>query len=642
MILSRRLAPYGLAIAALLVAALLRIYVLAPFLGDRGPFSPFTLAILLAAWVGGLGPGLLATFLSLGISIGFFMPKDTILGTPQLALIAVFTTTGVLLSIVCESLRRARRRAEAANIAVRASEERFRRLADTAPILIWISDPAKACTWFNKPWLEFTGRTMEQECGNGWAQGVHPDDLERCLKIHTASFEARQAFEMDYRLRFRDGSHRWIFDRGTPMFDSGGHFLGYMGGCIDIHERKEAEQNQEALLQSEQAARAEAERIALLKDEFLATVSHEMRTPLTAILGWAQLLRKGTLSGDAFPQAIETIERNARTQAQLIEDLLDMSHILSGRLRIDVQRVRLTDIIEAALAAAEPAAAAKHIRIVRVLDTKAAPVSGDPIRLQQVIWNLLNNAIKFTPSGGKIIVALERVDSHLEISVSDSGEGIAPEFLPYVFDRFRQANATTTRRHQGLGLGLAIVKQLAELHGGSVHAKSPGKGLGSTFILQLPVSVLHGGHYPETATGPGASADPAHRIQEEPVPSLSGADLLVVDDDQDTREMLRSVLEQSGARVRTASSAEEAVHAFDDHSPDVLISDIGMPGEDGYSLIRKIRGRPAGHDTPALALTAFARSEDRRRAIGAGFQMHLAKPVEPAELVTIIASLARR
>jgi len=638
--LFRRLKPYGIALLAVFVALLLRLYILAPFLGDRGPFSPFTLAILFVAWTSGFGPGVFATLICLSISIGYFIPREILFTPAEITLIVVFTVTNVLLTMVCESLRRARRRAETANVALRASEERFRRLADTAPVLIWIADTDKTRTWFNQPWLEFTGRTMAQELGHGWAQSVHPDDLERCLKIYTTSFDARKPFEIDYRIRHHEGSHRWIFDRGTPMFDEAGTFLGYMGGCIDIHDRKEAEQTSEARLQSEQAARAEAERIALLKDEFLATVSHEMRTPLTAILGWAQLLRKGTLTEEAFPQAIETIERNARTQAKLIEDLLDMSHILSGRLRIDVQRVKLTDVIEAALAAAEPAAAAKHIRVVRVLDTKTSPVSGDPIRLQQVVWNLLNNAIKFTPSGGKITVTLERVNSHLEISVSDTGEGIAPEFLPHVFDRFRQANATTTRHHQGLGLGLAIVKQLAELHGGSVHAKSPGPGQGATFILHLPVSAVHGSHYPESLSG--TDADSAHHAQDEPIPSLNGADILVVDDDQDTREMLRSVLEQSGAKVRTAASAEEAVSAFDIHSPDVLVSDIGMPGEDGYSLIRKIRDRATGGSVPAVALTAFARSEDRRRAIGAGFQMHLAKPVEPAELVTAVASLAKR
>ena len=635
-----RLKPYGAAALAVAIAALLRTFVLAPFLGDKGAFSPFTLAILYSAWTGGLGPGLLATFLSLVIPIGFFIPGDTLFTPPQITIIVVFTTTGVLLSIVCESMRRARLHAEAANEEVRASEKRFRSLADNAPILIWIADTANSSTWFNRAWLEFTGRTIEEESGTGWTSGIHPDDFHRCVKTYTTSIEAREPFEMDYRLRHHDGTYRWIVDRGTPMFSAAGAFIGYMGGCVDIHERKEAEQSSEARLQTERSARAEAERIALLKDEFLATVSHEMRTPLTAILGWAGLLRKGSLTGDAFPQALETIERNARTQAQLIEDLLDMSHILSGRMRLDIQRVRLPDIIEAALAAAEPAAATKHIRIVRAIDARIAPFSGDPIRLQQVVWNLLNNAVKFTPSGGRITVTLAHVDSHIEISIADTGEGIVAEFLPHVFDRFRQANATSTRRHGGLGLGLAIVKQLVELHGGTVRVRSPGAGRGSTFLIEFPIAAPHGGHHPETLTA--TDADTAHRGQDDPLPSLAGADVLVVDDDLDTREMLRSVLEQSGAQVRTAGSAHEAVAAFDHHSPHVLISDIGMPGEDGYALIRKIRERSAGADVPALALTAFARSEDRRRAIGAGFQMHLAKPIEPAELVTIIASLAKR
>jgi PAS domain S-box-containing protein len=634
----QRFKPYGIALLAVAAALLLRIFVLAPFLGDRGPFSPFTLAILFAAWTGGIGPGLLATAVSLGISLGFFIPPDTIFTPSQFTIIIVFIITNTLLCMVCESMRRARRRVELSSVELRASEERFRTLADDAPILIWLADAARARTWFNRAWLEFTGRTMEREIGNGWVDGVHPDDFRRCLKIYTASFEARQPFEMDYRLRRHDGEYRWIIDRGTPMFGSGGSFSGYMGGCVDIHERKEAEQNSEARLHAEQAARAEAERIALLKDEFLATVSHEMRTPLSAILGWSQLLRKGDLTEEAIPQAIETIERNARTQSKLIEDLLDMSHILSGRMRIDVQRVKLPDVIEAALAAAEPAAAAKSIRIVRVLDTRTNPVSGDPIRLQQVVWNLLNNAIKFTPSGGKVTVTLERVNSHLEISVADSGEGIPPEFLPHVFDRFRQANATSSRHHGGLGLGLAIVKQLVELHGGTVRAKSPGLGEGSTFTIHLPVSAVHGSHIRETFT----PTDGGQHGHDSPVPSLSGADVLIVDDDRDTREMLRTVLEKSGAVVRTALSAEEGFTAFDERAPDVLISDIGMPGEDGYTLIRKIREHPTGSRIPAVALTAFARSEDRRRAITAGFQMHLAKPVEPAELVTVIASLAKR
>jgi len=529
--------------------------------------------------------------------------------------------------------------ARLANETTRASEARFRQLADSSPTMVWISDTEKACTWFNRPWLEYSGRTMEQEMGSGWTEGVHPDDYARCIEIYNRSFEAREPFEMDFRLRRHDGVYRWLMDRGIPQIGVDGTFLGYVGSCLDINERKEAEESKEAMLKIEQAARVEAERTAVLKDEFLATVSHEMRTPLTAMLGWVQLLRNGSLPPETVPQALETIERNARAQAKLIDDLLDMSRILSGRLRLDVQTVNIMDTVEAALAAAEPGAAAKRIRLVRILDSRTGPVSGDPTRLQQVVWNLLNNAIKFTPNNGKIIVTLERVNSHLEISVTDTGEGITPEFLPYVFDRFRQQDASTVRRHDGLGLGLSIVKQLVELHGGSVRAKSPGVGQGATFVVALPITA---------ALSERVEKDPVTDVErprsEEAVPTLLGTRVLVVDDDADARELLRSILAQSGASVRTASSAAEALKQLEDRQPDVLVSDIGMPGEDGYALIRQVRAlsKEQGGHVPALALTAFARSDDRRRAIGAGFHMHLAKPVEPDELVTVVASLAKR
>lgn len=525
------------------------------------------------------------------------------------------------------------------NESLRASEERFRRLADQAPVLIWMSDASKASTWFNRPWLEFTGRSLEQEVGIGWAECVHPDDYAHCLETYSANFDARQPFEMDYRLRRHDGVYRWVMDRGIPIFGHDGIFLGYMGSCIDINERKEAEEQGDALLKMEQAARVQAERTALLKDEFLATVSHEMRTPLTAMLGWVQLLRNGSLPSETVPQALETIERNARAQAKLIDDLLDMSRILSGRLRLDVQTVNIVEVVEAALDAAEPGAAAKKIRMVRVLDPMAGPVTGDPMRLQQIVWNLLSNAVKFTPTGGRITVTLERINSHLEISVNDSGEGILPEFLPHVFDRFRQQDSSTMRKHQGLGLGLSIVKQLVELHGGSVRADSPGQGLGSTFVVSLPVAAIHREIKEKEVAVPIEPPPPS-----EGVPTLLGTRVLVVDDDTDARELLRSILAQRGASVRTAGSASEALAQLDSRVPDVLVSDIGMPEQDGYGLIREVRMRPRekGGHIPALALTAFARSDDRRRAISAGFHMHLAKPVEPAELVTVVASLARR
>ncbi|MFO0843676.1 MAG: ATP-binding protein [Gemmataceae bacterium] len=365
-------------------------------------------------------------------------------------------------------------------------------------------------------------------------------------------------------------------------------------------------------------------------------MSHELRTPLNAILGWARILQLGQAGPDDLREGLEVIERNSKAQAQLIEDLLDLSRIISGKLRLDVQRVALLDVIEQALAAVAPAAEAKGVRLHRVLDPLAGPVSGDPARLQQVVWNLLSNAVKFTPKGGKVQVVLERVNSHVEISVSDTGQGIRPEFLPYVFDRFRQADSSTTRRHGGLGLGLSIVKQLIEMHGGSVRAKSPGEGQGATFTVSLPVPVVH-----DAAAGRRPQPSP-----EQPCPPrthLGGVKVLVVDDESDSRELVRRILRACEAEVFTAGSAEEAAAAAERHRPHVLVSDIGMPGQDGYDLIRRVRaaGRSA-REMPAVALTAFARPEERRRALLAGFQVHIAKPVDPEELVALVASLVGR
>ena len=644
--LAKKLFPYLFATGAVGLVALIRTTILSPLIEDRSPFSLFTLAVICAAWIGGCGPGLLATGLSVLAGILVFILPEAITNQ-HIVLAVIFVLSATLISIVCESLRKSRERAEEARDKLvesqhelRESEARFRQLADSAPVLIWISDAEGRCSWLNRPWLDFTGASLERQAGDGWEAFVHPEDLARIKETIRRHFETRTPFEMDYRLRRSDGLHRWLLTRGMPLFSGTGAFLGYMGGCIDIHERKEAEKDSEAQLKGEQRARIEAERTALLKDEFLATVSHEMRTPLTAMLGWVQLLRNGTLSPDTVPQALETIERNARAQAKLIDDLLDMSRILSGRLRLDVQQVQPAEIVEAAISAAEPAATAKGVRIVSDLDPHTGPIVGDPTRLQQIIWNLLNNAIKFTPAKGLVTVRLKRIDYSLEISVTDTGEGITPEFLPHVFDRFRQQDASTVRRHQGLGLGLAIVKQLVELHGGSVEARSPGVSKGATFLVHLPISAAMPQRVRQTPPPAATERTP----EEIPLPSLLGTKVLVVDDDADARELLRSILAQSGASVRTAGSAAEAIQQFDARQPDVLVSDIGMPGRDGYDLIRHIRSRSteSGGHVPALALTAFARSDDRRRAIGAGFHMHLAKPVEPAELVTVVSSLANR
>jgi len=389
-------------------------------------------------------------------------------------------------------------------------------------------------------------------------------------------------------------------------------------------------------LDSELSARREAQEASRLKDEFLMTVSHELRTPLTALYGWARMLATGEIREGQERRAIEAIERNASAQTQLVNDLLDVSRAISGKLRLDVRTVDLSAIVASAIDSIQPAAEAKGIRLQPVLDPNAGPVVGDSDRLQQIVWNLLVNAVKFTPKGGRVQVRLERVNSHVELIVSDTGSGIATEFLPYVFDRFRQAQTGTTRQHTGLGLGLAIVRHLAELHGGSVRAESEGLGQGSTFRVMLPLTIARHDAQDSSRSHPTVSDRP-------PVPlgrRLDTLRVLVVDDEPQTRDLFSVVLENAGADVRAASSARDALVLIHTWSPDVLVSDIEMPQEDGYALIRNVRELDQFDAMVAIAVTAHARPEDRVRAIEAGFGWHLAKPVEPGELVSVIAALA--
>ena len=426
-----------------------------------------------------------------------------------------------------------------------------------------------------------------------------------------------------------------------------GRIIGTLTIIEDVTERvaREAElqaqiEARSRLLSSEKLARNEAERANRLKDEFLATISHEICNPLNAILGWAHMLRLGKLTPPNTERAIETIYRNAKSQAQLVADLLDVSRIISGKLQLDVRPVDLLSIINAAIDSIRPAADAKDIRLQAVLDPAAGQIHGDGDRLQQIVWNLLTNAVKFTPKGGRIQVKLQRIDSHVEIVVSDSGVGISKDFLPYVFDRFRQADASTTRIHGGLGLGLSIVHQLVDLHGGSVSVASEGEGKGATFTISLPFGVTSSEKEGEPANP--VSTDEVNTL--EGLPSLAGLKVLVVDDEADTRELIREVLKECNAEVILSRSAAEALEALEQYQPDILISDLGMPDEDGYSLISKIRALPAerGGHIPAAALTAYARAEDRMRVLRSGFQFHLPKPVDSAELVTVVASLAGR
>ena len=426
----------------------------------------------------------------------------------------------------------------------------------------------------------------------------------------------------------------------APIRAEGGQPQGVALIFGDRTEARRAEAERAALLVREQEARAEAERASRTKDEFIATVSHELRTPLNAVLGWARLLRTGRLDASSTLRAMEAIERSAMTQAQIVDDLLDVARIVRGRLKLDVREVDLAAAVEGAADTIGPAANAKGITVELQLEPGAGMVRGDPGRLQQVTWNLLANAIKFTPPGGRVEVRLQRLPDRVRLQVQDDGTGIDAEFLPHVFERFRQADSSPTRAHGGLGIGLAIVRHLVEAHGGSVAAASAGRNQGACFTVDLPLPIDLTRAEPRLAGRPG----PRSGIASAEEASLSGLHILVVDDDVDTLEAVRQLLEQCGARVSTASSAADAFQALTGEPPDVLLSDIGMPGEDGISLIRRIRGLdPAqGGQVPAAAITAYTQASDRHRALGAGFQAFLAKPVDPRELAEVVARLAGR
>jgi PAS domain S-box-containing protein len=408
----------------------------------------------------------------------------------------------------------------------------------------------------------------------------------------------------------------------------------------DITSRLQVEREREELLESERAARTEAERANRLKDEFLATLSHELRTPLNAIVGWAQLLKLGHLDADEAKNAVESIDRNARAQAQMIADLLDVSRIVSGKIRLDVQPVDPWAVIEAALETVLPAIEAKEIRLSKMLDPQAGPLRGDPGRLQQVVWNLVTNAVKFTPKGGRIQVALERVGSQIEITVSDNGQGIPPELLATVFERFRQGDASTTRKEGGLGLGLAIAKQIVELHGGTIDAESEGEGQGATFRVRLPVSSVRSQAGRPAAIHTQSVSKQAYELA---ASQLAGVRVLIVDDDADARNLTKRVLTDFGAAPEVAEGAEQAFLILERFDAQVLISDLGMPTLDGFQLIRQVRARGYTFQRlPAIALTAFAGGSDRQKALQSGFQLHLTKPVDPAELSAAIATLIGR
>ncbi|MBD3883602.1 response regulator [Phormidium tenue FACHB-886] len=523
--------------------------------------------------------------------------------------------------------------------ALRESELKFRTIADTMPQIVWSTTSDGYHDYFNKRWYEYTGMPRTGTQGWNWKDYLHPEDYERTLEIWQCSLKTNTAYEVEYRFRrASDGAYRWFIGRALPVQDEQGNTVRWFGTCTDVDDQRRLLEQQEQLLERERSTRNEVERVSRMKDEFLATLSHELRTPLNALLGWSHILRKGGLKPELVERGMNTIDRNIRMQAQLIEDLLDMNRIVSGKIRLNVQRIDLLAVIDAALETVRLAADAKEIRLQKVLDPLAGIVSGDATRLQQIIWNLLSNAIKFTPKRGRVLVVLERVHSHVEISIIDTGQGIDPVFLPHVFERFQQADSSITRTHGGLGLGLSIVRGLTELHGGTVRVESAGLGKGATFVVSLPLMAV----YSAAADAPRLEAEGENASSDAGSPSLRGIKILVVDDELDARELIKLILEQAQATVVTAGSAQQALALLKQAPPDLLISDIGLPNEDGYQLIRKVRSLSAdqGGKIPAVALTAYARTEDRKLALLSGYQMHIAKPVEPAELVAIVNSLA--
>lgn len=544
-----------------------------------------------------------------------------------------------------------------AEITLRQSEQRYRYLTESIPQLVWTANAWGALLDLNQRWLDFTGLTLAQAQTQGWEAIAHPEDLP----ILSANWAAAQTdgtcYQAEGRIRRADGVYRWHLHQAIALKDERNQIVKWFGTATDIEDQKQLEQQRDRLLQQEQIAREKAEQANRIKDEFLAVLSHELRTPLNPILGWTKLLQTGKVNATKTAEALSTIERNAKLQAQLIEDLLDVSRILRGKLTLDVAPVNLADAIAAALETVKLAAQAKNIQIQTELNPNPVMVAGDGARLQQIVWNLLSNAVKFTPQGGQVKVKLQILDGRLQIErktqiksnqseipnlkseipyaqiqVIDNGKGIKPEFLPYVFEHFRQEDSAITRKFGGLGLGLAIVRQLVELHGGTVFAESQGEGNGATFTVRLPLLKQQ----PENENNMDLDE---YMIQSSP---LAGLKIIVVDDDADSREFITFLLEQDGAEVIALPSALQALREFPHSKPDILVSDVGMPEMDGYMLMQQIRALPPdqGGKVPAIALTAYAGEVDKNQAIAAGFQQHIPKPIEPDQLVQAVAKLA--
>jgi PAS domain S-box-containing protein len=543
---------------------------------------------------------------------------------------------------------------DALNLRVlRDSKERYRTLFELAPVAVYSCDASGVIREYNRRAAELWGRspepgdTDERFCGS--FKMYRPDGSymphEQCPMGDVLSGNVPGVRDGEVVVERPDGSRVIVIVNIAPLTDDQGKVTGAINCFYDVTERKNFERERETLLANERSSRMEAEDANRAKDVFLATLSHEVRTPLSAMLGWAAILQKKKCTEQEVREGAEVIARNCRAQAQLLEDVLEVSRIVTGKLRLEVKRCDLASIIDAAIEVVRPAANAKQINVTATIDSSASPSVCDDVRIQQVVWNLLSNAIKFTPKGGCVQLVLDREESQARISVSDNGQGIEPGLLPYVFDRFRQADSSTRRKLGGLGLGLSIVKHIVEHHGGTVEARSAGEGRGATFIVRLPIQAV------QISSGP-ADVVPSEREQEatrerrERIGTdidLSGVRILVVDDEVDALRLLSKVLAETGASITMAGSAREAMEAVEKEVPHVLISDLGMPNEDGFDLIQWVReGGHTAEQLPAVALTAFANKRHEDRALLGGFQIHIPKPVDPDHLIDVVTSLTRR
>jgi PAS domain S-box-containing protein len=647
-----QLKHYSVAVLAVLVALLLT--QLLRLQWNSLPFYPlFLAAVMISSWYGGIKPGLLATALATLACDYFFTSPLYVLAISwyDIAGLVQFVLIAILISILNAVLRFTQQQAKISALEakhnyerlrqsqenLRQSEELYRNLVEgvTDYAIFMLNPDGNIISWHNGA-KSILGYQEAEIIGQPFSQIFTSEAIRYNLPKQVLRQAITEGFFRGNHWHVRkDGTQFWSHCVITPLKDEMGNLRGFSKILQDLTERKQAEEEREQLLLREQAARALAEAANRSKDEFLAIISHELRTPLTAILGWAGILRARKMDEDKVVIALETIERNAKVQMQLIEDLLDISRMVRNDFSVNFDLVEPTEVIITAIEAIQPAADAKGIQIDSVLDSTGDLILGDSDRLQQVVWNLLSNAVKFTPEQGRIEVRLEHLGSQIQIKVSDTGKGISADFLPHIFERFSQADSTSTRFHKGLGLGLAIAHHLVELHGGVIKAESLGVGQGATFTVRLPI------YQGSRESADNSLLPTSYSLLSTP---LTGLQVLIVDDEADTRELISTILRESGAQITSVDTVDAAIDVLIQSKPDVVISDIGMPGKDGYVLIRRVKEIEAamGAKIPAIALTAYARPEDYQEALLAGFQLHMTKPVEPDKLIASVLSLAKQ